>query len=288
MDTAIHRVRRSLLFAPADRPDIVAKAANLSTDVVIIELEDGVSIQHKKDARKHLENLLVNTDFGQRETAIRVNRISTRHGLADLLAIANLPVKPDLLVLPKVESVDEIYIFEEVLNDCKIASQLLVMIESSKGLLNAHQIAAGTKRIVGILLGAVDLAAELGCELSWDIMVGYRRTLIRAGGYAGIQVIDTPNISIKDRQGLEEESTKAKRMGFCGKLCIHPSQLETVNKIFSPTDDELSKALKIVNAAESSADGVVVVDGRMVDAPVVKSAQRIIAIAKQIGMNTLE
>ncbi len=113
----------------------------MSTDVVIIELEDGVSIQHKEEARNNLEKLLVDNDFGQRETAVRINRISTRHGLSDLLAIADLSVKPDLLVAPKVESADEMRLYDELLNDCNISSKLLILIESSKGLLNAHHIA---------------------------------------------------------------------------------------------------------------------------------------------------
>jgi len=285
MGTISHKVRRSLLFAPADRPDIVAKAANLATDVVIIELEDGVSIHHKEEARNNVENLLVNNDFGQRETAVRINRITTRHGLTDLLAIADLSVKPDLLVAPKVESADEIRLYDELLNDCCIFSKLLILIESSKGLLNAHRIARESERVAAIMLGAVDLAAELGCELSWEVMAGYRRTMISAGGYAGIPVIDSPNIIIKDRQLLEEECDKAKKFGFSGKLCIHPSQLETVNTVFSPTNAELSEALKIVQAAEYSDNGAIVVDGRMVDAPVLKSARRILAIAEQIGMS---
>ena len=285
MDAISHKVRRSLLFAPANRPDIVAKAATLSTDVVIIELEDGVSIQHKKEARNNLEQLLAATEFGQRETAIRINRITTRHGLSDLLAIADLSVKPDLLVVPKVESADEIRLYDELLNDCSISSKLLVLIESSKGLINAHRIASGNDRVAAIMLGAVDLAAELGCELSWEFMAGYRSTLIRAGGYAGIPVIDSPNIMIKDIQLLEEECAAAKQCGFSGKLCIHPSQLDTVNTVFSPTSVELSEALKIVQAAESSDNGAIVVEGRMVDAPVLKSARRILAIAEQIGMS---
>lgn len=285
MDTVSHKVRRSLLFAPADRPDIVAKAAKLPTDVVIIELEDGVSIQHKEAARNNVENLLVDNDFGQRETAVRINRISTRHGLSDLLAIADLSVKPDLLVVPKVESAAEMRLYDQLLNDCNISSKLLILIESSRGLLHAHRIAGASDRVEAIMLGAVDLAAELGCELSWEVMTGYRRTLIRAGGYAGIPVIDSPNILIKDRQILEEECNKAKKCGFSGKLCIHPSQLETVNTVFSPTPAELAQALKIVQAAESSDSGAIVVDGRMVDAPVLKSARRILAVAEHIGMS---
>jgi len=272
------------LFAPADRPDIVAKAAGLPADVVIMELEDGVSVQNKEAARKNLKIQLAETDFGQRETAVRINRITNRHGLADLSAIAEIPVKPDLLVLPKVESADEVQLYEELLNDCDISSTILILIESSKGLLNANRIAAASDRIAGIMLGSVDLSAELGCDLSWEALAAHRSTLIRAGGYAGVPVIDAPNIKIKDPQFLEDECIRAKKFGFSGKLCIHPSQLEMVNKVFSPTEDELVKARKIVEAAESTTSGAIIVDGRMVDAPVVKSARRVLAIAEQINM----
>jgi len=138
--------------------------------------------------------------------------------------------------------------------------------------------------VAGLSFGIVDLAAELGCGLSWEVMADRRSALIAAGGFAGVPVFDAPNINIRDVEGLKDECAKARAFGFSGKLCIHPSQLEPVNTAFSPTEKEIARAVKIVAAAESKGSGVIVVDGRMVDAPVVKLARQTVAMATQLGL----
>lgn len=277
------RMRRSLLFVPADRPERVSKAANLATDVVILELEDGVSPENKIEARKNAGNLLAEIDFGYRETAVRINRISNQYGLSDMLAIADWPCKPELIILPKVESAAEVRLYDELMCNSNISSQLLILIESSRGILNAPGIAAACERIAGITFGIVDLAAELGCGLSWEVMAKRRSALVDAAGFARVPVYDAPDINLKDKEGFKDECARGRTFGFSGKLCIHPSQLDTVNKAFSPTDKEITQALKIVTAAEKSGGGALVVDGRMVDAPVIKSARQVVMMAKQIG-----
>lgn len=284
MTEFISRIRRSFLFTPADRPERVAKAATLETDVVVLELEDGVSPENKAGARKAVGSLLTEIDFGARETALRINRISNLHGLADMMALAEWPRKPDLILLPKVESAAEIRLYDELLNNTNVPSRLLILIESSRGLLNAPQIAAASPRVAGLSFGIADLSAELGCELSWEVMAARRSTLIAAGGFAGVPVFDAPYLDIKNSEGLKDECCKARAFGFSGKLCIHPSQLEPVNTAFSPTEEEIARAVKIVAAAESKGSGAIVVDGRMVDAPVVKSARQTVAMATQLGL----
>lgn len=277
------RSRRSLLFVPADRPERVSKATNLTTDVVILEMEDGVSPENKREARENARNLLVELDFGYRETAVRINRISNKYGLSDMLAIADWPCKPDLIILPKVESAAEVQLYDELMSSCDISSQLLILIESSRGILNAPKIASACKRIAGITFGIVDLAAELGCGLSWEVMAKRRSALVDAAGFAGVPVYDAPDINLKDIEGFRDECARGRSFGFSGKLCIHPSQLETVNEAFSPTEKEITQALKVVKAAEKNGGGALVIDGRMVDAPVIKLAQQVVSMAKQIG-----
>lgn len=283
LDSITSRMRRSLLFVPADRPERVAKAANLDTDVVILELEDGVSPENKIQARKNARNLLAEIDFGYRETAVRINRISNQYGLSDLLAIADWPCKPELIILPKVESAAEVQLYDELMYSSDISSRLLILIESSRGIINAPEIAAACQRIAGITFGIVDLAAELGCGLSWEVMASRRSALVDAAGFAGVPVYDAPDINIKDKEGFKEECARGRASGFNGKLCIHPSQLDTVNRAFSPSDKEIAQALKIVEAAEISGSGALVIDGRMVDAPVIKSARQVVMMAKQLG-----
>lgn len=284
MTESISRIRRSFLFTPADRPERVAKAATLSTDVVVIELEDGVSPENKAAAREAAGRLLTEIDFGAREAAVRINRISNLHGLADMMALAQWPRKPDLILLPKVESAAEVRLYDELLRNMNVPSRLLILIESSRGILAAPQIAAASSRVAGLTFGIVDLAAELGCGLSWEVMADRRSAMIAAGGFAGVPVFDAPNIDIKDVEGLKEECVRARAFGFSGKLCIHPSQLESVNSAFSPTEEEIARAVKIVAAAESEGSGAIVVDGRMVDPPVAKLARQTVSMARQLGL----
>ena len=211
-------------------------------------------------AREAAGSLLAELDFGNRETAVRINRISNLFGLADMTALAQWPHKPDLIVLPKVESAAEGCLYDELLTNSGVQSRLLILIESSRGLLAAPDIASASPRVAGLTFGIVDLASELGCGLSWEVMAERRSALIVAGGYAGIPVFDAPNIHIKNLEGLKEECGRAKTFGFAGKLCIHPSQLEPVNNAFSPTEKEIARAIKIVAAAEARGSGAIVVD----------------------------
>jgi citrate lyase beta subunit len=261
----------------------VVKAATLEADVVILELEDGVNPENKAEARNAARRLLAEIDFGNRETAVRINRISNQHGLADMTAMAQWPCKPDLIILPKVESAEEVRLYDELLTNIDVPSRLLILIESSRGILAAPKIAAASTRVAGLAFGIADLAAELGCGLSWEVMAHQRCALISAGGLAGVPVIDAPHIHIKDSEGLIDECARARDFGFSGKLCIHPSQLAPVNSSFSPTEEEIARAVKIVAVAESKGSGAIVVDGRMVDLPVIKLAKRVVSIAKEMG-----
>lgn len=275
---------RSYLFVPADRPERAAKAATLSADAVIIELEDGVAPENKSSARGAAEKILAEIDFGRQVVAMRPNRIATLDGLADMQAMATWQRKPDLLILPKIESEGEVLIYDALLAEMGASCEYMVLIESSRGLLNAASIAAASTRITCLSFGFADLSAELRCKPTWEVLSAYRSSLVASCSLARVVPIDAPFLNIKDPDGLAAECQKVRDMGYAGKLCIHPSQLEGVNYAFTPTQEEISEAHKIVSAAENQGTGAIVVDGRMVDKPVVETARRTVAMAEHFRL----
>jgi len=279
------KIRRSLLFVPADRPERITKAATLATDVVVIELEDGVAPGNKAFARDEAGRAISETDFGHREVALRVNKLSTLFGIADILAIAEWPRKPDMIILPKVESAGEVRLFDELLTEMKAKSELMLLVETSLGLQAAASMVTASPRVSALSFAIADLPAELGCRPEWEPMFAIRAAMVTTAGLGGILPIDPPYLNIKDEKGLKQECKRVRDMGYVGKICIHPSQLEPVNHAFSPTPMEIERAQKIVEAVSSHGGGAVVVDGRMVDAPVVKIAQRVLETAKRLSID---
>ena len=278
----MNKIRRSFLFVPTDRPERIPKAAASPADVVVLELEDGVAPDNKAKAREEAGRALAEVDFGHRETALRINRLSTRFGLADLAAMLDWPKKPDILMLPKVESAGEVDLHHELMTSAGCESLLFLLIETSRGLLDAPAIARATRRNTAMCLGPADFSAEVGSGMDWDVMKYHRNALVTACGFGRITAIDSPFLDIKNQPGLEEECLKAREMGFKGKLCIHPSQVEPVNRAFTPSASEIGRAKKIVAAAETQGKGAIVVDGRMVDAPVVQSAKQVVELAERL------
>jgi len=279
------RIRRSILFVPADRPERIEKAATLSADVVVIELEDGVSPENKDLARREAGRVIEQVDFGNKEVALRVNRISTLHGLEDMIAMAKWARKLDLVLLPKVESAGEVRIYDDLISQMKVDLEFMALIESSRGILNAAKIVSASPRVSCLALGVADLSAELGSRMSWDAMFAHRASMVLACGLTGIMPIDSPYLNIKDETGLLKESEKAREMGYTGKLCIHPSQLAPVNGAFTPSAEEVIRARRIVEAAETQGTGAIVLDDKMVDIPVIKSAQRIVEAAERLDLD---
>ena len=278
-------LRRSILFVPADKPERIEKAATLSSDVVVIELEDGVSPENKDFARKEAGRMIEQVDFGSKEVALRVNRISTLNGLEDMQAMAKWARKPDLVLLPKVESAGEVRIYDDLISQMKAELEFMVMIESSRGILNAAKIVSASPRVSCLALGLADLSAELGSRMSWDAMFAHRAAMVLACGLTGIMPIDSPYLNIMDETGLLKECKKVREMGYSGKLCIHPAQLAPVNEAFTPSSEEVAHSRRIVRAAETQGTGALVLDGKMVDTPVIKSAQRIVEAAERLDMD---
>ena len=277
------KLLRSFLFVPADRPDRIEKAAAMQTDVVVVELEDGVAPERKAMARNHAGRMLAQLDFNG-DVAVRVNRISTLNGVADILALAEWPHKPDMLMIPKVESAGEIQIYDSLLTEIDAQCELIPLVESSRGLQAMTSIVTASSRISAIAFGGADLSAELECLFAWEPLLIHRATLVAAGALAGIPLIDAPFLEIRDNPGLANECKRVRELGYSGKLCTHPSQLETVNRAFSPTQEEVKRAKRILEAVASQGSGAIAVDGRIVDGPLVVAAQHVVDIANRLGM----
>jgi (S)-citramalyl-CoA lyase len=270
---------RSLLFTPADRPDRFAKGPASGADGAIIDLEDGVGLPSKPAARKAALAFFANPVETPASFvwALRLNHVTTQAGLEDLLALRDA-TKPAVVALPKTESVTEIEIALAHLSAKGTAPTIVALIESGRGLAAANEI-AGHPAVAALAFGGADLAADLHATLAWEPMLFARSRIVQAAASAGIAAWDVPFLDIHDIDGLKRETVAAKALGYVCKLAIHPAQIAPINAIFTPSEGELARAKRVVSAFTAARGGACQVDGKMVDAPVVKAARRTVALA---------
>ncbi|MDP3558883.1 MAG: CoA ester lyase [Legionellaceae bacterium] len=272
---------RCLLFTPANHPERFSKAHELGSDGLIIDLEDAISLADKDEARVQAINYLLNrpqyTGFVQ---CLRINSIRTRAGLKDLSALCDQNVRPDILVLPKSESANEIQIINEIL--APNAIPILALIESAKGLDQAHQIAQA-ENVLGLIFGGADFAADLGATMDWNSLYSARAQLVQAAAHAGIAAIDVPYLQLHDANddGVIAETTAVKALGFTCKTAIHPKHIKPIIDSFTPNQEEIEKAKAITSAYEAAHGNACEYNGKMIDVPVYRSAKRILALAKK-------
>ncbi|MGH6898582.1 MAG: HpcH/HpaI aldolase/citrate lyase family protein [Geminicoccaceae bacterium] len=274
--------RRNLLFVPGTRPDRFAKALAAGPDMVTVDLEDAVIPAHKDAARAEAMPLFDGTADGI-ERVVRINGVRTPFGLKDLLAIVEHPSPPDAVMLPKVESADEVRIVAALLEPAARPVGLHVIIESNAGLEQALAIAGACGSIRSLLFGAVDMAAELGAAMDFTSMLYARSRVVHAAASCGLDAIDVPWLDLEDEAGLALECRLVRDLGFTGKAAIHPKQLAPINAAFTPDAARIAYARKVIAAFEASKDGLVVVDGKLIEIPVVRSARRTLAIAAATG-----
>jgi citrate lyase beta subunit len=271
---------RCLLFTPADRPERFAKAVSAGADGAVLDLEDGVGLPAKDDARRaalafFTAPIAAPTGF---IWALRLNHVTTVGGLRDLLALHEAAARPQCIVLPKTESVSEVEIAVRHLSDRGTQPRIIALIETARGLSAAEAIAAHPA-VGALAFGGADLAADLGAELGWEQMLYARSRIVQAAATAGVAAFDVPFLDIRDAEGLRKATESAKALGYTCKFAIHPAQIASINEVFTPAPDQVAKARKIVAAFENARGGACEVDGRMVDVPVVKSARRVAALA---------
>lgn len=281
--------RRSMLYIPGNNPAMLQNGGVYGADCVLLDLEDAVALNQKDAARILVRNMLKDVNYYNCEVSVRVNHISTPFGRADLEEI--VPLQPDAIRFPKTETVEElaelIKIIEEIEDKHNLPHDKMkihAMIETAIGVQNVYQIASFSKRVDAITIGGQDLTADMGIEKTKDnIGIDYaRKQIVMAAKANCIDAIDTVFADVDDEEGLREETEYSKKIGFSGKAVINPRQIDVVNEVFMPTEEEIRKASKIYKGwvkAKAEGIGVFAIDGKMVDAPVMERAKRVLEIA---------
>ena len=272
----IEGVLRSLLFVPGSRPDRFGKALDAGADLICIDLEDAVLPADKDTARSAV------VEFIRQETrpfCVRINPVSTDAGAQDLAALSGN--RPHAVMLAKCQSESDIQLAQQLLG-CEQTS-LIGLIETIQGLENAAQIGAASPAVKALMFGGADFSAELGCEFSYEPLLFARSQLVMAAAKAGKELIDVPFVDIQDEAGLLSETQRVKALGFTAKAAIHPKQIAAIHQAFMPTDEQIAYAQAVVDAVDGPDSGAVLVQGRMVDRPIVLASQRILALAEKAG-----
>ena len=280
----IPRPRRSFIFTPGLKPEMFPKALVSGADMVCIELEDGIAPKDKEEARAKALKLfeVPQADDGV-ERILRINSMRERFGIEDVLAILATDTPPPSLMMPKVRSPDEIVMLDQLLTERGHKTRLHVIIETNAGLEAAYEIANCSSRIEAMFFGGVDMAAELRCENNWQQLIYARSRVVHAAASAGLDVIDVPYLDLQDLDGMCDEAQKAKSLGFAGKGSVHPKQIGALNDIFTPSNDDIARARRIIKTFEEADTGLVVIDGKLIEKPVMREMYRIVAIANKLG-----
>ncbi|NHK31112.1 MAG: citrate lyase subunit beta [Asgard group archaeon] len=284
-----YQLRRTRLYIPGNNPAMIQNASIYGADSLIFDLEDSIPISEKDAARHLVRNAIQELNFINIEVTVRINGIDTEYYLKDLEAI--IPAKPNGILVPKTETLAKLKQIDKDISRIEKENNLpnrkimlMPIIESALGVLNVEQIAKAP-RVVAIGLGGEDLIADIRAKQSKEnrTLDYIKSKIILVCAANKIQAIDTVFIDINDPDGLFHVTLKAIEMGFQGKSIIHPSQIEPVHEAFTPTDDEIEKAERIVKAYKESIKqgmGAISVDGRMIDLPVVIQAEKVLQRAK--------
>jgi len=279
---------------PGNNPNMMADCMIYGADVILFDLEDSVPLQEKDAARYLVEYALRYLDFSNTEVAIRINGMDTPYWEEDIEKI--IPEKPDMIRLPKAETKEQIKRLDEEISKIEEKSgikvgntKIMVSIESAKGLKNAYDIATASIRLQAIAIGGEDFTADLGVKKTREgneLLVA-RGVLVLAAKAAKVDVIDSVFSDVNDEEGFRMETEKAKAMGFTGKSVINPRQIPIVHDVFKPTEEEIQEAIKItqvIEEAKKKGSGVISLNGKMVDKPIVEKAERVLELAKALGL----
>lgn len=280
------RVRRSLLFVPADRPDRYPKALATGADAVCIDLEDGVSFGAKAVARDAALAFLADRAPVRAEVSLRINDPKTDLGRVDLEAVCRGRIRPDALMLPKCGGADEIRAVEQALASAVPDLPLIVMVETARGLAAAEDIASASPNVAAVFFGAIDYSADVGCAVEWDAVLYARSRVVVAAALAGVGALDSPFMNVPALDALAAECHRTRALGYGGKAAIHPTQVSVIQDAYSPGADEVAWARTIVDAYTKHEGGVLLVDGKLIERPVIAAAKRTLAIAATVEKAT--
>ncbi len=287
-----YRLRRSRLYIPGNSPEYMTNAGLYGADSIILDLEDSVIPDCKHQARRLVHNALRYIDFNG-ERIVRINPLNGDDGRTDLEHI--VPAKPDTILIPKCECGKDVVAVEAEINTiCKRHTikrpiYLMPLIETAKGVLNAGEIALASKKNVALCFGAEDFTASIGVERTkaGRESLFAQSMIVLAAKAAGIQALDTVYSDVDDSEGLLQSTRDSIALGFDGRGIIHPSQIKIVHQAFTPSKDQLEWARRVeqaIDKAKKDGKGVATLGGKMIDAPVVSRAQKIITLAKMMEL----
>ena len=285
--------RRALLYMPGDDRRKIEKATTLSVDCICMDMEDGVAITRKAEARAVIAQAVKDLDFGRSERCVRINGIGS--GLERYDLAAAMATNPDSVVVPKVETPEQVKWVSEHMETYELASnrslgrsRLLIGVETAKGILNLREIASADKRLEAIIFGAEDYAASIGATRTKEALeVLYARSaVVTACAANDLQAIDMVYIDFRDLEGLRVEAEQGAGLGFSGKQIIHPDQVAVVQEAFTPSAEAIAYAQRVVETFEDSQredKGAYALDGKMIDMPLLKNAQKVLERARAAG-----
>lgn len=278
------RPRRSFIFTPGLNPAMYPKALASGADIVCVELEDGIAPKDKAEARRQALALFEQpqTDDGV-ERIVRINSMREQFGIEDVQAVLATNTPPPALMMPKIKTPDEVVMLDTLLKERGHDTKLHVIIETNAGLEAAYEIAHCSDRIDAMFFGGVDMAAELRCENAWEPLLYARSRVVHAAASAGLDVVDVPFLDLEDLDGMIVTARQAKDLGFSGKGSIHPKQIAALNDVFTPSEDEIERARRVTRTFEDANTGLVVIDGKLIEKPVLREMYRILAIADRIS-----
>ncbi|WP_459478610.1 citrate (pro-3S)-lyase subunit beta [Clostridium saccharoperbutylacetonicum] len=289
----MYKLRRTMMYIPGNNPGMIKDGHIYGADSIMFDLEDSVSINEKDAARFLVYNALKTIDYEGVETVVRINGLDTC-GLEDLEAIVR--AQPDVIRLPKTESAQDIIDVENEIARIEEAAgipvgktKMMAAVEGALGVMNAREIATASKRLMGIAIGAEDYVTDLKTTRSpegIELLFG-RSQIILAARAAGIYAFDTVYSDVNNEEGFENEVRLIKQLGFDGKSVINPRQIGPVHEIYTPSEKEINKSIRVIKAAEEAkkrGSGVVSLDGKMVDKPIIERAQRALMLAEAAGV----
>lgn len=284
-------IYRSTLVTPASNLRMMEKASGAEGDILIFDLEDAVAPDQKAAARENLLKIVPQIAPGKKEWGIRINGVHTPYFFDDLLLFLEIS-RPLTVVLPKADSREDVVILDSMVSQLEFKNPTLfpirihVLIESASGLERVNEVCRASSRVNAVIFGAGDYTADTGASFTKNGLFYARSRIPVAAAFAGIQPIDNVFPDFRNLEGLEEDARLGKELGFTGKWAIHPGQVEVINRVFSPTLEEVKKAKKIIKAyeeAKARGIGAISVDNQMIDEAVLKIMQRRASLAKKVG-----
>lgn len=288
------KLRRTMMYVTGNNPANIMDAHLYGPDSIMFDLEDSVSIKEKDAARFLVYHALTTVDYGDTETVVRINGLDTPFGRPDLEAMVK--AQPDVIRLPKTETAEDVLEVERIIAEIeeKIGlevgtTKMMAAIEGPLGAMNSYEIAKSSKRLIGIAIGAEDFVTSMKTTRSPEgiELLAARSQIVLAARAAGIYALDTVYSDINDDEGFIEETKLIKQLGFDGKSVIHPRQVSLVHQVYTPTKKEIGNALRVLDAieeAERNGSGVIALDGKMIDGPIVDRAYRVLELAKAAGV----